>query len=51
MDVRFEKWNVRSIYRACSLKTVSSEMAKCSLDLMAVQEVRWENGGSEPADD
>jgi hypothetical protein len=34
------------------LKTVASEFAKCNLDLVAVQEVRWGiQGGSQPADD
>jgi hypothetical protein len=31
--------NGRGLYRAGSLKTVASEMAKCNLDLVAVQEV------------
>jgi hypothetical protein len=34
-----------------SLKTVASELAKCKLDLVAVKEVRWGIGGSQPADD
>jgi len=33
------------------LKTVASEMAKYNLDLVAVQEVRWVEGGSQPADE
>jgi hypothetical protein len=40
-----------SLYRAGSLKTVSSELGKCQLDLVAVQEVRWDEGGNQPADD
>jgi exonuclease III len=40
MDVRFGTWNVRSLYRAGSLKTVANEMVKYNLDLVAVQEVR-----------
>jgi hypothetical protein len=31
----------RSLYRAGSL-TIARELAECKLDLMAVQEVRWE---------
>jgi hypothetical protein len=42
MDMRFGTWNVRSLYRTGSLKTVANEMAKCNLDLVAVQEVRWD---------
>jgi hypothetical protein len=25
-------------------------MAKCNLDLVAVQEIRWDEGGSQPTD-
>jgi hypothetical protein len=40
MDTIFGTWNVRILYRAGSLKTVASELAKCNLDLVAVQEVK-----------
>jgi len=36
--------NVRSLYRAGSLKTVASELAKYNLDSVAVQEVRCDEG-------
>jgi hypothetical protein len=49
MDMRFGLWNVRSLYRAGSLMTVSRELARYKLDLMGVQEVKWEGGGTEPA--
>jgi exonuclease III len=49
MDMRFGTWNVRSLYMAGSLKTVSRELARYKLDLVGVQEVRWEGGGTEPA--
>jgi hypothetical protein len=42
-------WNVRSLYRSGSLKTVSGESVKYKLDLVGVQEVRWDMGGTEPA--
>jgi hypothetical protein len=42
-------WNVRSLYRAGSLVTVSKELSKYRLDLVGVQKVRWEGGGTEPA--
>jgi hypothetical protein len=48
MDMRFGTWNVRSLYRAGSLMTVSRELARYKLDLVGVQ-VRWEGGGTEPA--
>jgi hypothetical protein len=43
-------WNVRSLCWSGSLKTVSGELAKYKLDLMGVQEVRWDKFGTEPAD-
>jgi exonuclease III len=51
MDTRFGTWNVRSLYRVGSLMTVSRELARYKLDLVGVQEVRWEGGGTEPAAD
>jgi exonuclease III len=51
MDMRFETWNVRGLYRAGSLKTAASERARYNLDLVAVQEVRWVEVGSQPAED
>jgi hypothetical protein len=47
--MRFGTWNVRSLYRAGSLITVASEISKYKLDLVGVQEVRWDKGGTEPA--
>jgi hypothetical protein len=47
MDMRFGLWNVRSLYRAGSLMTVSSKLARYKLDLVGVQ-VSWEGGGTEP---
>jgi exonuclease III len=51
MDMKFGTWNVWSLYRTGSLKAVASELAKCKLDPVAVQETRCNNAGSEPADD
>jgi exonuclease III len=51
MDMRFGTWNVRSLYRIGSLKTVTRELGKYKLDLMGVQEVRWEKGDTERAED
>jgi hypothetical protein len=48
MDMRFGTWNVRSLYRAGSLMTVSREQARYKLDSVGVQQVRWEGGGTEP---
>jgi hypothetical protein len=51
MDLRFGTSDVRSLYRIGSLKTVARELGKYKLDLMGVQEIRWENGGTEQAQD
>jgi exonuclease III len=50
MDMRFRTWNVRSLFRAGSPNTVMTELARYKLDLVVVQEVRWEGGGTEPAE-
>jgi exonuclease III len=49
MDMRFGTWNIRSLYRADSLLTESRELARYKLDLVGVQEVRWEGSDTEPA--
>jgi hypothetical protein len=49
MDMRFGTWNVRSLYRAGSLMKIWRELARYKLNLVGVQEVRWEGGGTEPA--
>jgi hypothetical protein len=40
MDMKFSTWNVRSKYRAGSLRAVAEEISKYKLDLVGVQEVR-----------
>jgi hypothetical protein len=37
------------MYRAGSLRAVAEEISKYNLDLVGVEEVRWEGGGTEPA--
>jgi hypothetical protein len=49
MDMRFGTWNASSLCRAGSLTTVSRELARYKLDLVGVQEVRWEGGSTGPA--
>jgi exonuclease III len=51
MDMRFGTWNVRSLLRTGALKTVARELGKHRLDLVGVQEVRWEKSGTERAED
>ena len=50
-DMRFGTWNVRSLYRAGSLTATARELARYKLDLVGVQEVRWDNGGTVRAGD
>jgi exonuclease III len=42
----FGTWNVRSLYRSGSLMTVARELAEYKLDLVGVQEVRWDKEGT-----
>jgi exonuclease III len=46
--MRFGTWNVRSMYREGSLREVEEEISKYMLDLVGVQEVRWDGGDTEP---
>jgi len=50
MDMRFERWNVISLYRAGLLKTIANGTSRYKLHLGAVQEVRWVKCGSHPAE-
>jgi hypothetical protein len=47
--MRFGTWNVRSLYRGGSLKTVVSKSAEHNLVLVAVLEVTWDESGSQLA--
>jgi len=38
-------WNVRSFYRAGSLKAAARELARYKLDVVGVQEVSWDKEG------
>jgi hypothetical protein len=48
MDMRFDTWNIRSLYRVGSLITVSKELSRYRLDLVGVQEGRWEGSVTPP---
>ena len=39
-------WNVRSFYRAGSFKAAARELGRYKLDVLGVQEDRWDKGGS-----
>jgi len=51
--MRFGTWNVRSLYRAGSVAATAAarELARCKLDVVGVQEVRWDKGGTVRAGD
>ena len=44
--MRFAIWNARSLCRSGSLTAVTRELARYKLDLLGVQEVRWDKGGT-----
>jgi hypothetical protein len=48
--MRFGTWNVRSLCRVGAIKSVVGELEKYKLDLVGVQEVRWEGEGCQTAD-
>jgi hypothetical protein len=43
--MRFGTWNVRSLYRVGAIKSVGGELEKYKLDLVGVQDIRWEGEG------
>jgi hypothetical protein len=49
MDMGFGTWKVRSMYRAGSLRAVAEEISGYKLDIVGVQEIKWDGGGTEPA--
>jgi hypothetical protein len=49
--MRFGTWNVRILYRSGSLRTVARELTRYKLDLVGVQVVRWDEGGTVTAGD
>ena len=50
-DILLGTWNVRSLYRAGSLIAAARQLARYKLDLVGVQEVRWEKEGTVKAGD
>jgi hypothetical protein len=49
INMIFGTWDIRSLYRTGSLMTVAKEILTYKLDLMGVQEVRWDRVGMELA--
>ena len=44
--MRFGTWNVRNLFKAGSFMVAVREYARYKLDLVGVQEVRWDRGHS-----
>jgi len=44
-------WNVRSLYRAGSLKAAARELVRYKLNIVGLREVRWDKGGTVRAQD
>jgi exonuclease III len=40
----FGTWNVKSLYMLGSRTAVARELERCKLDLVCVEEVRWDKG-------
>jgi hypothetical protein len=50
MAMRFGTWSARSPYRASSLTTVGTRLAKCTLGLVRIVDVGWDKSGIETAE-
>jgi hypothetical protein len=48
MDKRIPTWNVRTMYRTGSLRTVAERITEYMLDSTGRQEVRWDRGDTQP---
>jgi len=51
MEMKISTWKFRSLYRAGSLTAAARELARYKLDVVGVQEVRWDKGGTVRAGD
>jgi len=50
-ETKIGTWKVRNLYRAWSLKAAARELARYKLDVVGVQEVRRDKGGTVRAGD
>jgi hypothetical protein len=48
--MRFGNWNIRSLCRVGTIKSVVGGLERYKLDLVGVREVRWEGEGYQTAD-
>jgi endonuclease/exonuclease/phosphatase family metal-dependent hydrolase len=44
--MRFGTWNIGRLYGSGTLTTVAREISMYKLDIVGVQEVMWDNGGT-----
>jgi len=51
VDISHGMWNVRSLYKSGSLTAVARELARYKLDVVGVQEVKWDKEGTARAED
>ena len=49
--MKIRTWNVRSVYRAGSLKGAARELARYKLDVVGVQGFTWDKAGTVRAGD
>jgi exonuclease III len=49
--MRFGTWNIRGLYKACSLTAATRQLARYKLDIVGVQEVGWDKAGMVGAGD
>jgi hypothetical protein len=45
-NMRFGTWNITNHYRSGSVTEAARELARYKLDLLGVQKVRWDKGGT-----
>jgi len=50
-EMKIGTWNVMSLYKAWSLKAAAREIGRYKLDVVGVQEGRWDKGGTVRAGD
>jgi hypothetical protein len=50
-EILLGTWNIRSLYRAGSLMEAARKLARYKLDLVGVQEVRWDKEATVKAGD
>jgi len=50
-EMKIGTWNVRSLHGGGSLKAAARELTRYKLDVVGMQEVRWDKGGTVRAGD